>query len=324
MFRALKDWVKALVPSTTRQQRRRMRRTLRLEALEGRALCAVNVSTDDDHLYINGTDGNDDVVLSWNYDAPSPDDVIFTVKDHGQVVAQEKFATHNWYYQTDDYRTNIVFHGKKGNDAFRVEGNELPGYISPDGNPHPSSITAYGDEGDDYLVGSLQNDTLYGGSGNDTLIGGAGRDELHGGSGNDVLFGDVLPTDPPITLGNYGDDLLYGDGGDDYLYGSKGVDFLEGGLGNDGLFGEEGADQLFGDISPATYATNPLMYAPQLPLGGKDFLDGGWDDDLLVGGANNDKLYGREGKDTLYGDSPDVNSTKEVGDDTLVGDSPGD
>jgi hypothetical protein len=74
---------------------------------------------------------------------------------------------------------------------------------------------------DDYIVGSLGNDTLDGGIGFDNINGGSGNDLLRGGDDDDWLSGDD------------GDDVLDGGSGDDRLYGGGGNDTLKGGLGND-------------------------------------------------------------------------------------------
>ncbi|MCU0536238.1 MAG: hypothetical protein MUD14_20315, partial [Hydrococcus sp. Prado102] len=77
-----------------------------------------------------------------------------------------------------------------------------------------------GGEGNDYLNGSKTstplyafgdagNDTLVGGSGNDTLIGGAGRDLLVGGPGNDVLVGGDSPDTFYFNLKAAGDEVNY-------------------------------------------------------------------------------------------------------------------
>src|SRR5678815_5473723 len=51
------------------------------------------------------------------------------------------------------------------------------------------SLTMWGSDGDDLLVGGSKGDTLFGGYGDDTLIGNCGDDVLVGGPGNDVIDG---------------------------------------------------------------------------------------------------------------------------------------
>ena len=59
----------------------------------------------------------------------------------------------------------------------------------------------------------------YGDDGNDTLLGGWSDDDLHGGKGDDFI------------AGRSGDDDLYGDSGSDYLYGGTEDDYLKAGTG---------------------------------------------------------------------------------------------
>lgn len=80
------------------------------------------------------------------------------------------------------------------------------------GDPGDANF-AYGQEGDDFIVGGDHIDYIYGGSGNDTLYGGGDPDNLNGGSGNDKLYGDA------------GTDTLSGGDGDDEYWGGSGADF---------------------------------------------------------------------------------------------------
>ena len=65
------------------------------------------------------------------------------------------------------------------------------------------SQSIYGDNTNNYIIGSSENDSIYGRNGNDYLVGGEGNDNI------------------------------YGENGNDYLEGGKGNDYLEGGYGND-------------------------------------------------------------------------------------------
>ncbi|MBD2451910.1 hypothetical protein H6G76_33275 [Nostoc sp. FACHB-152] len=72
--------------------------------------------------------------------------------------------------------------------------------------------TIIGNNGNNTLSGTANNDLLYGYAGNDTLEGRDGKDNLYAGIGNDILRG-----------GN----------GNDFLDGDLGVDTLTGGAGKD-------------------------------------------------------------------------------------------
>ena len=79
--------------------------------------------------------------------------------------------------------------------------------------------TAYGNGGDDIIMGNLDDDKIFGNGGEDLLQGDFGDDIIHGGGRNDIL------------IGGEGDDILSGEDGNDKLYGDIGNDILKGGLG---------------------------------------------------------------------------------------------
>jgi len=81
--------------------------------------------------------------------------------------------------------------------------------------------TQIGTDGDDFLNGSLSDDTLIGGNGNDKLDGGAGSDQLFGGAGDDVISG------------GSGNDTIYGEDGNDVMAAGKDGGFMSGGAGDD-------------------------------------------------------------------------------------------
>lgn len=79
------------------------------------------------------------------------------------------------------------------------------------------SVTRYGTENDDLMMGSREQTTLYGRGGNDYLYGGAGNDQLYGGNNNDLLDGgsenDFLSGNEELS-GGYSNS-----GGDTYVFG---------------------------------------------------------------------------------------------------------
>ncbi len=155
---------------------------------------------------------------------------------------------------------------------------------------------AIGSNADDFIYGSVFNNTLIGGAGNDTLIGGSGSDHLDGGTGNNTaLYSDSLVQGVTVYLDGtagvggtaQGDTLvniqnLTGSQFNDTLYGDGGNNILDGGAGDDHLYGGAGNDTLFGGS-------------------GDDYLYGGAGDDSLVGGTGNDTFNGGAGADTLDG-----------------------
>src|SRR5262245_1339408 len=71
----------------------------------------------------------------------------------------------------------IIFHGHGGSD-FLDNRTAIP-------------LTAYGEAGNDVLLGGLADDTLIGGDGNDYMDGRRSDDMLFGEAGVDALFGDA-------------------------------------------------------------------------------------------------------------------------------------
>jgi Ca2+-binding RTX toxin-like protein len=79
----------------------------------------------------------------------------------------------------------------------------------------------YGTDGQDFLMGTNDDDVLYGKGGIDFIDGRGGNDVLYGGDGADEVVS--FP----------GDDVLFGGGGNDFVMEGKGNNTLYGGGGND-------------------------------------------------------------------------------------------
>ena len=203
-------------------------------------------------------------------------------------------------------------------------------------------VFAYGEAGDDQLIGAPVVSGLDGGPGNDKLTGGEGHDALHGGDGNDELSG-LGGSDE--LYGQAGDDLLSGDShkapAPDVVDGGPGVDRIEqdwndltdslvnltlGGGADDGRPGEgddvRGVERLisfhagtFAGTAGADRIEVVQAAGPSSLSGGEgdDFLkasdgadrfDGGPGADTIDGGFNHDTIVGGPGQDTIYGDHP--------------------
>ncbi|MEG4034438.1 calcium-binding protein [Microcoleus sp. S36b_A4] len=214
-------------------------------------------------------------------------------------------------------------------------------------------------EGSNYLIGSLFNDTIAGGAGDDTLLsrdgddllrgedgndslnGGAGKDIVEGGRGNDTARGgkgdDLVSGDEggDVAFGDQGNDIVLGAEGNDSLYGGKGNDCLRGGGEDDLIFGDKGSDTVFGDTGNDCLiggAGNDILLGQEggdVITGGvgNDTGDGGEGDDLIFGGDGNDSLSGGPGDDILSGDRGSDTLTGGDGSDIFVlgrvGTSPG-
>ncbi len=240
---------------------------LGIESLEDRRLLAADVSLSDEGvLIVDGTNEPDTVEVSSIGDRI----VVKTNGADSRTFAASRVEA-------------ILFSGRDGDDTFV--------------NRTDVKSIAYGNEGNDRLVGGSAKDKLFGGPGNDTLAGRRGEDELHGDYGDDHLIGGEGDDD---LRGWYGDDTLVAGDGDDYASGYKGNDKIWGGNGDDVIKGHEGDDLLFGD------AGDDRIYGwkgDDLLVGGvgDDYLSGWSGNDILVGGKGNDKLRGHSGRDLLIG-----------------------
>lgn len=117
-----------------------------------------------------------------------------------------------------------------------------------------SQVFFQGGDGNDYLENKTKNISLraYGNNGNDKLIGSAGSDSLFGGNGNDVLVGN--DGDDSLS-GGMGVDTMSGGNGNDVLIAVDGtsVDYMSGGQGYDAFW----VDQIFGSAEePVDLALN--------------------------------------------------------------------
>ncbi|PUB10904.1 calcium-binding protein [Yoonia sediminilitoris] len=143
---------------------------------------------------------------------------------------------------------------------------------------------AFGNPGDNIIIGDFQdnvidgtdgNDAIKGLKGDDTINGGAGIDTLAGGFGNDIVRGG---DDRDVITGFDGDDQLFGDAGNDTIQGGAGNDRIDGGLGFDILRGGDDDDVVLGGAAAIRG-------------------DGG---DLVLDDARGDIARGLDGNDKVY------------------------
>jgi Ca2+-binding RTX toxin-like protein len=159
------------------------RANLKLEALENREVPTVSVVNGD--IMVQCGTGSDRVTI------------------HQQP---------GWYRVVENGQTTWIQASRVWGGDVRVNCNLGNDYV----NNYASSLRleAFGQGGNDTLIGDAQNDHLHGGEGNDVLYGYGGNDYLEGRKDYDRLFG--------MT----GNDTL--DGGDDGV-----ADYLNGGTGSD-------------------------------------------------------------------------------------------
>lgn len=94
---------------------------------------------------------------------------------------------------------------------------------------------------------------IYGDNGNNNIPGTANDDQIFARAGNDFVFG---RGGNDLILGEAGNDALSGEGGNDTLRGGDNVDYLSGGAGNDILNGGGGSDTFLGGIGNDRFVWN--------------------------------------------------------------------
>jgi serralysin len=213
------------------------------------------------------------------------------------------------------------------------------------GNDENDQITGSGEN--NVLILGAGNDTAWGLGGNDTLLGEAGDDVLRGGAGADVLNGGA-----GIDIASYyesfvgvsvslvtglgaggeaqGDTLagienLSGSQGNDTLVGNAGANRLHGYAGTDVVRGGAGADVLIGGggVDTASYFDSgvaiSVSLATGLGAGGDAQGDTLFEMENISGGQANDGLAGNAGANALQGWNGSDVLVGAGGTDTLTG-----
>lgn len=156
-------------------------------------------------LYLKGSDGDDNVSVSYSDPGGSIDWVEFTLSSGMfDTSSSEKTAGCDYSnataspprvkctFQDHRFLDSIVMAGMGGNDALNVDASQLPFW---------TSITLLGGGGNDHLVGASGYDQLVDGPGDDVLQGGArddglinglGSDSLYAGTGDDLILSTVI------------------------------------------------------------------------------------------------------------------------------------
>lgn len=111
-----------------------------------------------------------------------------------------------------------------------------------------------GTDRDNAIVGADDRTFLWGLGGNDSLATGAMGGHAYGDSGDDLLVGKAGPDG---LMGGKGADRLYGGGGNDMLMGGEGDDLLDEGPGHGDLDGGGGNDTLIGGPGADAFAISP-------------------------------------------------------------------
>ncbi|MEM6313738.1 MAG: hypothetical protein AAF743_06600 [Planctomycetota bacterium] len=304
-----------------------------VQPLERRQLLAA---TDfiDGRLFIDGTDGDDEINISLN--VVENVDVYIRVEINGETArlgrGDELIATN---------ATQIDVRSFTGDDVITFAGNATP-LSRPANSPVPFTeidLAVEAGGGDDRVVrtaaAGLGNSTLIGGSGDDVLEVFTSANVLAGGRGNDKL-----------TDGD-GRDQLFGGPGDDSLAGGLGTDTLSGGTGVDNVDYAARTENLLIDLrgdddirvpnpslADILFLNDPdLVVSPNRPPGRDAAYHGTGDlerDEILgdienaIGGSGNDALIdgagsGLDGSNILIGNAGDDLLFSTGGLDTLYG-----
>ena len=205
------------------------------------------------------------------------------------TVTQQGFESQTFNASTVN---SILFVGLRGDDFFENQTSISSFAFGQVGND-----TLIGGSGNDRLVGNGEDDIIVGNGGDDVIVAGNGDDQIDAGAGNDRVLG-VNGTNR--IEGGIGNDTIFGGNGDDTISDTAGENLLVGNNGNDTITGGDDADRIFGG-------------------GGDDQIQGGGGDDFIYAQAGNDTISGGAGFDVLGGNDGDDILQGEQGNDRLVG-----
>ena len=126
-----------------------------------------------------------------------------------------------------------------------------------------SSILFVGLSGDDFFENTTSIPSIaFGQNGNDTLIGGNGADRLFGNGNDDIIRGNG---GDDFVVAGIGDDNLDAGAGNDRVLGINGSNRLEGGAGDDMIFGGNDIDVITDISGENVLAGNCLLYTSPSP-----------------------------------------------------------
>ena len=204
-----------------KKRRRIVRSFSKYDDLEQRKMLttiAVQTVNDIPQLVIDGTNGNDEVVVSEiGVDEVSVTYTSSPTNNGPETQGEAIFARADF--------ERIRFLGRDGDDSFTNETD-----INSAAFGHGGNDTLRGGNGHNWIQGGNGDDFIYGGDRNDLLRGRDGDDFIDGGRRHDRIFaGDG---DDVISAGA-GNDLVRGESGNDEIFGGNGNDRISPGSGQD-------------------------------------------------------------------------------------------
>ena len=199
------------LPSPSKTRRPRTATHLDYQQCERRELLAgIEFSVATGQILIGGTNNADRAIVR------QLDDTV--------TVTQQGFLTQRFDASEVE---SILFVGLRGDDYFENRTSIPSIAFGQVGND-----TLIGGSGADRLFGNTQDDIIEGNGGDDFLVAGIGNDEVNGGDGDDRI------------LGIHDINTLNGDAGNDTIFGGLDQDIISGGTGDDALVGNSGNDTI--------------------------------------------------------------------------------
>ncbi len=242
---------------------------------ERRLLAGIEFTAATGQVLIGGTDANDVARV--------------TQSGNSITVTQQGFQSRTFNAASVN---SVLFVGLRGDDFFENQTSINSFAFGQVGND-----TLIGGSGNDRLVGNGNDDIIRGNGGDDVIVAGIGNDQIDAGAGNDRVLGvngiNVIEggTGNDSIFGGNGNDTITDSGGENLLVGSGGNDTITGGTDADNIFGGAGNDVIQGG------GGNDRIYAQ----GGNDTVSGGAGDDVVGGNDGDDVLQGEQGNDRLIG-----------------------
>ena len=129
--------------------------------------------------------------------------------------------------------TTVAVRAEHVSDDDNYDKDEIPS-IFKEGRIIKGASLIIGTDDEDFIVGSVFDDTIFAKEADDEIQSSFGQDQVFAAQGSDT-----------IQSGS-GNDQAFGQEGDDNIVGGLDDDFIDGGSGNDHLYGGFGDDQLKG------------------------------------------------------------------------------